>query len=77
MASIENLVNRISRWVESTPDKELAANKIGRAVVKELKDLDDVAYVRFASVYQSFRDVGEFVQTLETDVPPKEAPVDL
>lgn len=65
VGQIENLVNRISRWVQSSPDKELAAIKIGQAVVKELKTLDDVAYVRFASVYKSFKDVNEFMQTLE------------
>ncbi len=69
VGQIENLVSRISRWVQSSPDKELAANKIGQAVVKELKTLDDVAYVRFASVYKSFKDVNEFMQTLEDDVP--------
>lgn len=65
VGQIENLVNRISRWVQSSPDKELQAIKIGQAVVKELKTLDDVAYVRFASVYKSFKDVNEFMQTLE------------
>ena len=67
VGQIENLVNRISRWVQASPDKELAAAKIGQAVVKELKTLDDVAYVRFASVYKSFRDVNEFMQSLETE----------
>jgi transcriptional repressor NrdR len=65
VGQIENLVNRISRWVQGSPDKELAASKIGQTVVKELKTLDDVAYVRFASVYKSFKDVNEFMQTLE------------
>jgi len=69
VGQIENLVNRISRWVQSSPDKELAAARIGQAVVKELKTLDDVAYVRFASVYKSFKDVNEFMQTLEADDP--------
>ena len=64
VGQIENLVNRISRWVQTSPDKELAANRIGQAVVKELKILDDVAYVRFASVYKSFRDVDEFIGSL-------------
>ena len=68
VGQIENLVNRISRWVQTSPDKELAATKIGQAVVKELKILDDVAYVRFASVYKSFRDVNEFMQSLEKEV---------
>ncbi|HMN69258.1 MAG TPA: transcriptional regulator NrdR [Bdellovibrionales bacterium] len=69
VAHIENLVNRISRWVETSADKELGADRIGQAVVKELKTLDDVAYVRFASVYKSFRDVNEFMQRLEDDAP--------
>jgi transcriptional repressor NrdR len=65
------LVNLISRWVQSSPDKEMAANKIGQAVVKELKSLDDVAYVRFASVYKTFRDVNEFMQSLEAETKAK------
>ena len=77
VGQIENLVNRISRWVQSSPDKELAANKIGQAVVKELKTLDDVAYVRFASVYKSFRDVNEFMQTLEADDPRQLPPAEV
>jgi transcriptional repressor NrdR len=67
VAQIENIVNRISRGVQSSPDKELAALKIGQAVVRELKTLDDVAYVRFASVYKSFQDVNEFMQSLEAE----------
>jgi transcriptional repressor NrdR len=67
VGQIEALVNLISRWVQSSPDKELSAQKIGRAVVKELKVLDDVAYVRFASVYKTFRDVTEFMQSLEDE----------
>lgn len=67
VAQIEALVNLISRWVQASPDKEMAASKIGQAVVKELKLLDDVAYVRFASVYKTFRDVNEFMQSLESE----------
>ena len=70
VAQIENIVNQISRGVRASPDKELAALKIGQAVVRELKTLDDVAYVRFASVYKSFRDVNEFMQSLEAEQKP-------
>lgn len=66
IAEIENLVNRISRWAQSAVDKELQAKNIGQAVVEELKSLDDVAYVRFASVYKNFRDINEFVESLGT-----------
>lgn len=67
VGQIEHLVNRISRWVQNSPDKELSAKRVGQAVVKELKELDDVAYVRFASVYKSFKDVNEFMQSLEAE----------
>ncbi len=67
VAQIENIVNRISRGVQSSPDKELSAAKIGQAVVAELKSLDGVAYVRFASVYRTFTDANEFVKTLEAE----------
>lgn len=71
VAQIEAIVNRIARGVQASPDKELSAHRIGQAVVEELKALDDVAYVRFASVYRSFTDVNEFLQTLEAEKPPK------
>jgi transcriptional repressor NrdR len=67
VSQIEHLVTRISRWVQSSPNRELAAHKIGQTVVKELKGLDDVAYVRFASVYKSFKDLNEFMQSLESE----------
>lgn len=64
IADIENMVNRISKWAQSSSEKELAANDIGQAVIEELKKLDDVAYVRFASVYRNFRDINEFVESI-------------
>lgn len=72
VGQIESLVNLISRWVQSTPDREMSAQKIGQGVVKELKTLDDVAYVRFASVYKTFRDVNEFMQSLESEIKSRE-----
>ena len=47
--------------------KSLSANELGQIVIKELKSLDDVAYIRFASVYNEFKNVNEFVETLKTD----------
>lgn len=64
IAAIENIVNRISNWVQTAADKELHAKNIGQAVIDELRSLDDVAYVRFASVYKTFRDINEFVEAL-------------
>jgi len=68
VAQIENIVTHIARWVQGSSEKELSAQKIGQAVVRDLKGLDDVAYVRFASVYKTFQDVNEFMQTLEVDL---------
>lgn len=72
MAQIDGLVTRITRLVQSSSDKELPARVIGQAVIEELRKLDDVAYVRFASVYKNFRDINEFVQSLAPEGrPPK------
>ncbi|MBX7231157.1 MAG: transcriptional regulator NrdR [Bdellovibrionales bacterium] len=64
IAEIEEIVNKISKWALSASEKELYALEIGQLVVKELRKLDDVAYVRFASVYKNFRDLNEFVESL-------------
>jgi len=65
VSQVESLVNRISRWVQHSPEREMSAQKIGQAVIGELKSLDDVAFVRFASVYKNFRNVQEFVLSLD------------
>lgn len=65
VSQVESLVNRISRWVQHSPEREMSAQKIGQAVIVELKSLDDVAFVRFASVYKNFRNVQEFIHSLE------------
>lgn len=67
IAAIDNIVARISQWVQTANDKELQAKQIGQAVIDELRKLDDVAYVRFASVYKHFHDINEFVETLEKE----------
>ena len=64
---IEAAVERISAWLMTRGESEVNSKLIGRRVVAELKLLDDVAYVRFASVYRTFKDVQEFVEKLEGD----------
>lgn len=64
LAQMEQIVDRVAKWVLSRPEREVTARAIGEKVVKELRLLDDVAYVRFASVYQTFKDVNEFVSRL-------------
>ncbi len=63
---IEAIVDRIERGVQERGEKEVESTVIGEAVMRELHGLDKVAYVRFASVYRSFQDIGEFMSELET-----------
>ena len=65
LAQLESALDRISTWVINRAEKEVPARLIGQKVMQELRLLDDVAYIRFASVYRTFKDVQEFVETLE------------
>src|SRR5262245_15531181 len=62
--AIEESLNRIIHRLRSTGERELASRHIGEEVMKELRRLDDVAYVRFASVYRRFEDVSEFQEEI-------------
>jgi len=64
-AAIEQAADRVERFVQDRAEKEVSSALIGEALMKELKKLDQVAYVRFASVYRSFQDVSEFMRELE------------
>lgn len=66
-AQLDAVVERIAAWVITRGEGEISARVIGRRVMAELKQLDDVAYVRFASVYKTFKDVQDFVEKLEGD----------
>ena len=63
LSQVEQVVDQISTWLLNTGEKEISSRLIGSRVMMELKLLDDVAYVRFASVYRTFKDVQEFVET--------------
>ena len=63
--TIEATVDRIERALQERGDKEVQSSVVGEAVMRELHSLDTVAYVRFASVYRSFQDIGEFMEELE------------
>jgi transcriptional repressor NrdR len=65
MDTIEALTDTIERQLQEGGDREVTSEAIGEAVMRELHTLDGVAYVRFASVYRSFRDVHEFMRELE------------
>ena len=62
---IEALVDRVEQYFVDQGEKEISAVDVGEKVVKEIYHLDDVAYVRFASVYRSFKDVNEFMVELK------------
>lgn len=62
---MEEIISQIERAVQKKSDREVLASRIGELVMEKLKVLDDVAYVRFASVYRQFRDVGQFMQELK------------
>lgn len=65
METIEQAVNHIKYNLRATGDREVPAERLGEWVMDELKMLDQVAYVRFASVYRSFQDLDEFRQEIE------------
>ena len=62
--SIEATADAVERAVQEAGTAEVSSSVVGEAVVSSLKDLDDVAYVRFASMYKSFRDIDEFMSAL-------------
>lgn len=61
---VELMLDRIKRRLQATSEREVNAERLGEIVMSELKVLDPVAYVRFASVYKSFQDVTEFVSAV-------------
>ena len=62
---IEEIATAVERKLQEMGEKEIPSTVIGETVMERLKALDPVAYVRFASVYRDFRDVGEFMTELE------------
>ena len=63
--TVEKFITNISRSLEELGQSEIASNTIGKMVMDGLKDLDPVAYVRFASVYRNFREEKDFVQFVD------------
>jgi len=65
VAALEAIADRVEGALQDRPEKEISTADIGAFVMEELKTLDKVAYVRFASVYRHFRDIGEFMTELK------------
>ena len=72
---IEAMVDRVEQYFQDSGEKEISAVAVGEKVVKEIYNLDDVAYVRFASVYRSFKDVNEFMVELKEVLKDKQNPL--
>jgi len=66
MNTIEEFVDEVERDLRETGEKEIPSSVIGERIMSILHDLDDIAYVRFASVYREFKDVNDFVAELKS-----------
>ena len=66
MSKIEALVNSVEKYVQESRERERSTEKVGEMIMRRLKELDKVAYVRFASVYLDFKDVSEFMSELRS-----------
>src|SRR5437762_13337718 len=65
VAALETIADRVEATLQERPEKEIATADVGSFVMEELRKLDKVAYVRFASVYKHFRDLGEVMSELK------------
>lgn len=65
MSTLEALADDVEREVRNTMEKEVSSTAIGEIVMDRLRNLDEVAYVRFASVYRQFKDINRFREELE------------
>ncbi|MCY3713319.1 MAG: transcriptional regulator NrdR [Gemmatimonadota bacterium] len=62
---LHELVDRVVYYVSNLNEREIPSNRIGEFIIRELRKIDEVAYVRFASVYRDFKDRSEFAEELE------------
>jgi transcriptional repressor NrdR len=62
---LEQIVDETEAYVVDSPERERSTSEVGELIMSRLKDIDTVAYIRFASVYRDFKDVSEFKQELE------------
>ena len=64
MSDLERITTEIEQTIQNTLEREVSTDKIGEMVMERIKAIDEVAYIRFASVYRRFQDVGSFVQEI-------------
>ena len=63
--ALETIADRVEALVQESPDREVPTTEVGEFLMNSLRDLDKVAFVRFASVYREFKDVDQFMATLK------------
>jgi transcriptional repressor NrdR len=63
--ALETVADRVEAMVQESPDREVPTTEVGEFLMNSLRDLDKVAFVRFASVYRDFKDVDQFMATLK------------
>jgi transcriptional repressor NrdR len=73
-SKLDGIVNAIEKYVQESPERERPTSKLGEMIMRRLKELDKVAYVRFASVYLEFEDVTEFMTELKQLVKTRSGP---
>ena len=66
MADLDRITTEIEQVIQNTLEREITSDKIGEMVMARLKPIDEVAYIRFASVYRRFQDVNSFVHEIKT-----------
>ena len=64
LSQLEKIIDHVESMVQESPERELEADVIGKVLLSELRLLDKVAYLRFASVYLAFQNVGEFMTVI-------------
>ena len=64
IADLERIATEIEQTLQNTLEREVSTDKIGEMVMERIKSIDEVAYIRFASVYRRFQDVGGFVREI-------------
>ncbi|NLN16678.1 MAG: transcriptional repressor NrdR [Firmicutes bacterium] len=71
LEEVEKMVDEVERELRSRPEREVTSVAIGEMVMERLREMDEVAYVRFASVYRQFKDINRFIEELEKLLPPR------
>ena len=66
MQTLEDTVDKIGTAIQNTMDREVHSSRIGELAMEHLKDIDEVSYIRFASVYRQFKDINSFMEELKT-----------